>query len=133
MEGKEAQATGVMIINQDNQVLLGRRMYNNQEMWSMPGGKVDKGESIMECAIREVKEECNLDITNLQEVCAFEHHNKDKNIYFTTTGYLTSTYSGNLNNNEPEVFVEWRWFDLDDLPNSLFEPSRIISGKSGLL
>ncbi len=133
MEKKEALATGVMVVNESNQVLLGKRIYNGTEMWSMPGGKKDAGESLVESAIRETKEECNLDIINLRQVVVSSHYNADKNIRFTMTGYVTRDYSNKVNNNEPHVFKEWRWFDLNNLPEVIFGPSRDILNQSGLI
>ncbi len=51
---------GVCILNQDNEVLLQKRGDKNK--WGFPGGALEIGESIEECAIREVKEETGLDV-----------------------------------------------------------------------
>jgi ADP-ribose pyrophosphatase YjhB (NUDIX family) len=54
--------------NPDGNLLLLRRGFEpNRGRWSMPGGFVDLGESVEDAAIRETKEETNLDIglTNL--------------------------------------------------------------------
>lgn len=54
--------------NQDNEILLLKRGFQpNRGKWSMPGGFVDLGESVEDAAIRETKEEMNLEInlTNL--------------------------------------------------------------------
>ena len=54
--------------NQDNEILLLKRGFEpNRGKWSMPGGFVDLGESVEEAAIRETREEMNLEIevTNL--------------------------------------------------------------------
>jgi 8-oxo-dGTP diphosphatase len=49
----------VMVIDADDQLLL---VKNNYRGWEFPGGFVDKGESIKNAAIREVKEESGIDI-----------------------------------------------------------------------
>jgi 8-oxo-dGTP diphosphatase len=46
----------------DHIVLLQRGFEPQRGLWSMPGGFVDLGESVEEAAIRETKEETNLDI-----------------------------------------------------------------------
>jgi ADP-ribose pyrophosphatase YjhB (NUDIX family) len=49
--------------NGDGDILLLRRGFEPQRgKWSMPGGFVDLGESVEEAAIRETKEELNIDI-----------------------------------------------------------------------
>ena len=50
------EAAGGMIFNQENKLLLIFR----KGMWDMPKGKLDEGESIEECALREVTEETGL-------------------------------------------------------------------------
>jgi len=51
-------ATAVVIVNQENQVLLQKRSDNL--MWGLPGGLLEMDESITEGAVREVKEDKNL-------------------------------------------------------------------------
>ena len=49
--------------NQDNEIILLKRGFEpNRGRWSMPGGFVDLGESVEDAAIRETREETNLDI-----------------------------------------------------------------------
>lgn len=49
--------------NRDNDIILLRRGFEpNRGRWSMPGGFVDLGESVEQAAIRETKEETNLEI-----------------------------------------------------------------------
>jgi len=53
-------AAAVAIFDDENRLLLLKRKDNDK--WTMPGGTMDFGESLADCAIREVKEETNLDI-----------------------------------------------------------------------
>lgn len=41
---------------------------DREAMWNIPGGKQELGESAIDCAIREIKEEINLTISDLEEV-----------------------------------------------------------------
>lgn len=53
-------AASVVVVNDSGQVLLQRRVDNG--MWALPGGKMELGESLAECGIRETKEETGIDI-----------------------------------------------------------------------
>ncbi len=52
---------GVLILN-DNKILLVEHQKNGVSYWLIPGGGLDFGETVVQCAKREVKEETNLDI-----------------------------------------------------------------------
>ena len=53
-------AAAVALFNVDGSILLLRRKDNDK--WTMPGGTLDFGESLTDCAIREVREETGLQI-----------------------------------------------------------------------
>lgn len=73
---------GVMIIK-DNRILLGHRIAGGKDTggifepdsWCLPGGKQEYDETIFECAKREVKEETNLDVWNLEVFSAVDDFN----------------------------------------------------------
>lgn len=58
-------AVGVLIYDLAGQILLAR-MPKWRDQWAVVGGRVEYGESLIECAIREVFEETGLEISNLQ-------------------------------------------------------------------
>ena len=51
-----------VVIPKDNEILLVRHSKKGRNYWLIPGGGVDYGETIQDCARREIKEETNLDI-----------------------------------------------------------------------
>ncbi|WP_028479744.1 NUDIX hydrolase [Nocardia sp. CNY236] len=53
-------AASVVVVNDRGQVLLQRRVDNG--MWALPGGRMELGESLAGCGIRETKEETGVDI-----------------------------------------------------------------------
>ncbi|MFD5085883.1 NUDIX hydrolase [Kitasatospora sp. NPDC058406] len=53
-------AASVVVVDDDGRVLLQRRTDNG--MWALPGGKMDLGESLAGCGIRETREETGLDV-----------------------------------------------------------------------
>ncbi|CQH36155.1 ADP-ribose pyrophosphatase [Yersinia frederiksenii] len=59
---------GVIIVNQQGDILLGKRCSQHAPYWSIPGGHMEVGESFEQAAIREVFEETGLDINNIKVI-----------------------------------------------------------------
>lgn len=59
--------TGVAIVDGDEILLIKRANEPGKGLWAVPGGKVERGESLAEAATREVKEETGL-LIELDEV-----------------------------------------------------------------
>ena len=74
---------------------------------SFPGGHVEPGESFVDSAIREIKEETGLDIRNLKN-CGIIHwsHNRNFNRYIVFL-YKTNDFSGELLPETDEGRVFW--------------------------
>lgn len=93
---KIQKAAGGKVLNSKNEVLFIYRF----NKWDLPKGKLEKGESIAECAIREVEEECgiiNLSIENELDTTYHIFERKDKIILKITYWFLmTTTYKGKL-------------------------------------
>ena len=120
---------GVLILD-ENKVLLGHRSVNmidtggifEPDTWTLPGGKQEYDETILECAAREVKEETNLDIDDLEVYGADDDIQPNK--HFVTLYVKALKYSGELKVMEPDKQDEWKWYDLDELPDNLYSPSK---------
>ena len=54
------RGVGVMLINADGLVWVGRRIDNRDEAWQMPQGGLDKGEEPWAGALRELEEETGI-------------------------------------------------------------------------
>jgi len=61
-------AAGAVIWDEEKVLWVRRAFEPKQGMWSLPAGFVEYGESAEACAIREIKEETNLDISELRLV-----------------------------------------------------------------
>jgi ADP-ribose pyrophosphatase YjhB (NUDIX family) len=53
-------AASAIVVDANGRILLHRRRDN--EMWALPGGKMEIGESLADCAVREVREETGLEV-----------------------------------------------------------------------
>lgn len=129
MEKQVRVGTGVIILNKNNEVLLGHRSATKEDTggiigrdtWSLPGGKHEYGENIATCFIRETKEECGIDIINPQILYAFDDFGPDRQ--FITVLAYTTEYSGEATVMEKNKEDEWKWFDVENLPKNLYGPS----------
>ena len=129
MEKTIKTGVGIMILN-DNQVLLGHRVNKAKDTggiyepdsWTFPGGKQEYTETVLETAMRETKEETNLELKELYVYTATDEFQPDR--HFVTIGVISSSYEGELKVMEPEKINEWKWFDLNDLPNNIYTPSK---------
>lgn len=122
---------GVMIVR-GGQVLLGLRHadpakasseLHGEGTWTMPGGKLDFGESLEDGAYREVVEETGLKIDKNRLKIISLTNNIVSDAHFVTIGWLCESFRNEPRILEPEEIVEWRWFDLDKLPIPLYPAS----------
>jgi 8-oxo-dGTP diphosphatase len=116
-----------VIVLRDGKLLLGRRRNAHGEgSWSCPGGHLEFGESIEECARRETREETGMEIRQVRHAAftndMFEGHGKQYVTLFVTAEWA----SGEPENREPEFCDGWEWFHWDRLPEPLFPPVRSL-------
>ncbi|MCH4056967.1 8-oxo-dGTP diphosphatase [Lapidilactobacillus gannanensis] len=98
----------LVMIESDDKVLVESRRKKDWPGITFPGGHVEPGESFVESAIREVKEETGLTIKHLQSVGLCQYPDKTilgapfrRVIYF----YRTSDFSGEIRSGrEGEIF-----------------------------
>ena len=120
---------GVLIMNGDGEVLLGLRQGSHGAgEWSFPGGHLEFGETVKDTAVREAKEECNLDISDLELISIADEmrYLQSDGKHYLNVGFLAKSNSGEVKLNEPDKWVEWHWFSLNDLPAPLFEGTELV-------
>lgn len=110
-------ASAVVITNENNQILLQKRSDNH--LWGLPGGLMELEDSIAECAIREVKEETNLDVVLERFIGVFSNpfmrwreHDYAKIISYAFTGKVVGSKM-KVNDHES---LELKYFDYENLP-----------------
>lgn len=123
--------TGVgVLIENDNKILLGHRVSDSldtggiyeSDSWTLPGGKQEYEETTVDAGIREVKEETNLDVSNLKLFYVSDDISDDR--HYVTIDYISNCFSGELMVMEPSKVDEWKWFSISSLPNNIYSPSR---------
>lgn len=104
------------VIIKGNKVLIAKRAKGDSHglKWEFPGGKAEKGESLKECLIREIKEELDLDI----KVGKKFETTKSKAIELTS--FLCDIVSGEITLN---VHEEYKWADVSGLIKYDFAPA----------
>lgn len=93
---KIEKAAGGKVYNEKNEVLFIYRF----DKWDLPKGKLEKGEQIENCALREVEEECGINGLQIVESLGITYHifeRKNKIILKITHWFLMKTnFSGEL-------------------------------------
>ncbi len=112
-------AGSVIIENEKGEILLGRR--TDDHLWGYAGGAMELGESIEDCARRELREEMGLTADELEFLMIHSgpqaHHiypNGDE-VYNLEVVYVCRRYHGKIRRQEEEM-EELRFFSIDDLP-----------------
>lgn len=113
MENVELTNMTMVIDKRNNKVLIQDRIKGEWTGVAFPGGHIEKGESIVDSAIREIKEETGLTISNL-EVCGIKDwYIPDHNKRYIVFLFKTYSYEGKLidHGEEGNVF----WHNIDEL------------------
>lgn len=99
------------IIIENEKILLVKQTSGN---WGFPKGHLEKGESETEAAIRETKEETNLDVTILDENKRYSiEYDTNKGTHKEAVYFLAKKTSNNITRQENEI-TEIKWFNFEE-------------------
>ena len=126
---------GVVVLNKENKVFVGKRKDNPVNKWQMPQGGVDNGEDLVGAMKRELSEETGIkNIKILKEIDGWSKYELpdyllgkiwkgkyrgQKQKWFVVK-FLGSDNEINLETKNPE-FIEWQWIDIDSLPSVIVD------------
>ena len=126
---------GIIVLNNNNQVFVGKRKDNPGDKWQMPQGGVDKGEDFIAAMRRELIEETSIkNIKILKEIQNMYQYELPKNLVgiiwrgkfrgqrqkWFITKFLGKDDEINLDTQHPE-FIDWKWIDPKDLPEVIVD------------
>lgn len=126
---------GVIVLNKENKVFVGKRKDNPVNKWQMPQGGVDKNEDLLSAMKRELKEETSItSIKILKELDKWYEYNLPKELLgiiwkgkfrgqrqkWFITRFFGKEDEINLNTNFPE-FIEWKWINIEMLPDVIVD------------
>ena len=118
------------IDEENKKILISKRSMNKKYfpgLWEVIGGNLEFGEDFEDCVIREVQEEINCRIQNLE-------HLHSRAMYLNNLMYITVAYYGELADepdfNEGEI-SEIKWIGREELENFEFCPGDVDLLKLG--
>ena len=129
------KGVGVVVLNDKNNVLVGKRKDNPVDKWQMPQGGVDKNENFLTAMKRELYEETSIkSIKVLKELDGSFEYELPKNLLgiiwkgkfrgqkqkWFIVQFVGKENEINLKTKNPE-FIEWKWIKMDELPKVIVD------------
>ena len=122
---------GIIVLNKNNQVFVGKRKDNPSDKWQMPQGGVDVGEDFITAMKRELIEETSIKnikiLKEIEKTYSYElpdylvgiiwkgKFRGQKQKWFITR-FLGDETEINLNTKNAE-FIDWKWIEPELLPD----------------
>lgn len=112
---KKEKSCGCIVINEKDEVLL---IHHNAGHWDFPKGHVEDGETEIQTAMREVKEETNLDV-EVNEKYRYTTKYSPKGDVIKEVIYFLAKNIHNNKQAQLEEVSEVKWFKLDEALNKI--------------
>jgi len=126
---------GVVLLNSDNKVFVGKRIDNPVNFWQMPQGGVNDNENLLYAANRELKEETGVEsVKFIKEIDNWLTYELPKNLLGKIwkgkyRGQKQKWFIMRFIGNEEEIniktknaeFLEWKWIDANQLLNVVID------------
>ena len=122
---------GIILLNNENKVFVGKRIDNPSNFWQMPQGGVDQNEQMLEAAKRELEEETGITkIILIKELNYWLEYELPKNLIDKIwkgkykgqkQKWFIMKFTGNrkdinIKTKHPE-FLDWKWIEPSKLPD----------------
>ena len=137
------KGVGIVVLNLNNQVFVGKRKDNPNNKWQMPQGGVGLNESLMSAMRRELEEETGIkNIKIIKELDYWMEYELPKNLIGIIwkgkyrgqkQKWFIVRFHGedkeiDLNTNHAE-FIAWKWIEIQQLPNVIVDFKKHIYKK----
>ncbi|MFC0189379.1 NUDIX hydrolase [Fictibacillus aquaticus] len=110
----------VLVDETSEKVLMVKNRGEDGSYFTLPGGAVEKGETLQEAAIREAREETGLsvEVGGLLNICeAFFEKRGHHAVFFTFVGKVTG---GHIHISMPDEIEEVVWMDMTEAKKFIF-------------
>lgn len=123
----------VAFIFKNNKLLMGLRNYTPDKwkkisVWTAPGGRCDKDETLEKTLRREVLEEVGINDLIITKYLGSVSGAKEGDILYV----FQAETKQEPKLVEPEKFSEWKWCPLSNIPNNFINPESLKLIKSGM-
>lgn len=112
---------GALIFNEKGQILMqlrGKSARNEHGMWAIPGGKVRFGEKVEDTIVRELEEECGIELVGVESIGYVNHFIEKEAQHWVSIIFFAQNYTGQVKNMEPNKCERIEWFSLDGIPEN---------------
>jgi 8-oxo-dGTP diphosphatase len=123
-EQKPKVGIGILILK-EGKILFGKRKGSHGEgEYAFPGGHLEYLESFEDCVKREIAEECGIEVKNIRfQLLANLIKYAPK--HYVHIGMLADWESGEPKVLEPDKCESWAWYNIESLPEPMFEACKI--------
>ena len=129
------KGVGIIVLNNQNKIFVGKRKDNPGNKWQMPQGGVNEGEDYITAMKRELLEETSIqNIEIIKEIDKIYQYELPENLVgiiwkgkyrgqkqkWFITRFLGEEKEINLNTKQPE-FIDWKWIEVGKLPEIIVD------------